>query len=97
MIYSTTPVFAIAIQKFKETNSKTCSGQVEIEMGRLIRKYEPTTAIILISKTKKIVLKIIDEYLRETNEVHTTIYDEHSLQHSKRCIGFEGIKTLSKK
>lgn len=81
LIYSTTPVFAIAIQKFKETNSKTCSGQVEIEMGRLIRKYEPTTAIILISKTKKIVflLKIIDEYLRETKKVYTTIYDEHLL------------------
>lgn len=79
LIYSTTPVFAIAIQKFKETNCKTCSGQVEIEMGRLIRKYEPTTAIISISKMKKIVLKIIDEYLRETKKVYTTIYDEHLL------------------
>lgn len=45
----------------------------------MIRKYEPTTAIILISKMKKIVLKIIDEYLRETKKVYTTIYDEHLL------------------
>lgn len=37
LIYSTTPVFAIAIQKFKETNSKTCSGQVEIEIDSQIR------------------------------------------------------------